>query len=63
VATVARQIAEAFTKAWNSAMGAQTLAHDLRPVLCGRPDDQPIVATVDLSRLDLEQDGESAEPG
>jgi hypothetical protein len=59
VATLKRQIAEAFTKALNSNAAAQTVARDLRPVLHGHPDDQPLVATVDLSRLDLEQDGES----
>jgi hypothetical protein len=56
VAAPAGQIAEAFTKARNSALAAQTLARDLRSVLHGQPDGEPIVATVDLSKLDLEQE-------
>jgi hypothetical protein len=40
VATVPGQIAEAFTKAWNSAAAAQTLTRNLRPVLHGHPDEQ-----------------------
>jgi hypothetical protein len=51
VATVARQIAESFTKAWNSAVAVQTLARELRSVFHGHPDDQPFVATVDLDKL------------
>jgi hypothetical protein len=60
VATVASQIAEAFTKAWSSAMAVQTLARDLRPVLHRHPDDQQTVVTIDLDRLNLEPDDESA---
>jgi hypothetical protein len=56
VATVAGQVAEAFT----SAMAVAILARDVRQMLHGHPDEQPLVATVDLSRLDLEQDSESA---
>jgi hypothetical protein len=52
VATVAEQIAEGFTGAWNSAMAVQTLAVDLRQ-LHRRPDDQPIVATIDQTRSTL----------
>jgi hypothetical protein len=54
VATVARQIAEGFTRAWNSAAAVQTLVRHLR-LLHGHADDQPTLATVDLSRVDLEQ--------
>ena len=60
MATVAGQIAEAVTKAWNSAVGVKTVARELRSVFHGHSDDQPFVATVDLDKLDLEQDGESA---
>jgi hypothetical protein len=41
-------------------VGVKTVARELRSVFHGHPDDQPTVATVDLSRLDLEQDVESA---
>ena len=58
MATVAGQIAEAVTKAWNSAVGVKTVVRDLR-LLHGHADDQPVVATVDLSKLDIKQDGES----
>ena len=41
-------------------MGVKTVARELRSVFHGHSDDQPFVATVDLDKLDLEQDGESA---
>jgi hypothetical protein len=37
VGTVARQIAEAFTKAWNSAVAAETRARNMGTVLHGHP--------------------------
>jgi hypothetical protein len=56
VATVAGQIAEVITKAWNSAAAVPTRARTLKPVLHEQSDEQPIKATVDLDKLDLDQD-------
>jgi hypothetical protein len=53
VATIAWQVAETITAA------VQTLARDLR-LIRSQPVEQPSVVTVDLSKLDIEQDGESA---
>jgi hypothetical protein len=56
VASVAGHIAQVFTKAWNSATTVQTLASNLRSVFHWHPDQRRVVATVDLRKLDLDQD-------
>jgi hypothetical protein len=62
-----QQVAELFTKtaaslelsataAWNASVACQAIARDIRPLVHGQTDEEPVTVTVDLNQLDADDE-------